>query len=96
MVQTEESSIRIDNATEYALSEVSLLSISFEDLEPGGTSKYKTLKSDAVEMDPILQFKVEGEQFVIYVSIPSSGAYTYSIDSLDREMQMIYLSVGKD
>ncbi|MDC6366874.1 MULTISPECIES: hypothetical protein [Flavobacteriaceae] len=91
-----DTKIRIINNSKFSLSQVSLFSMRFEDLQSGDTSVYKVLKYNSLMHDPLIYCISDSINYGRYVKIPSTEAkqYVYVVDSLaDR---MIYVNSFED
>jgi hypothetical protein len=94
MNEQQETKIRIVNQSQYKVSNISLFSIPFEYLNPQDTSEFKILNFKELEDAPMIYGTVNGINFARYLEIaPLKRNYTYSIDSIQFENRIIYVSL---
>ena len=85
--------IRIVNNTVDNITNISLYSHKFKDLDIGEKSHYKIFKFDNRTDDPMLYLKTNNNNFALYLSSPDSmkGNYSYIIDSVNIFNGYIYI-----
>ncbi len=89
--------IRVLNNSEYFLKNVSLFSMSFNDLEPKAISSYRVLKYNSLRDDPLIYTTVEGQNLALYLKIPQEmEKSTYIVDSIDINYKVIHVSLQID
>ena len=88
--------VRIANKSENSFTRVSMFSMDFGGLEPGGISEYKTLDFDPLRDDSLMYCTLDDYTYSTYVQMPGKGAgnYTYSIDSIRNDL--VYISIRLD
>lgn len=92
--EQQETKIRIVNLSQYKISDLSLFSIQFVDLNPKDTSEFKILNFKELEDSPMIYGTANGTRLSRYLEIaPLKINYTYRIDSIQIENRVIHVTL---
>ncbi|NER11541.1 hypothetical protein SAMN06265375_10393 [Muriicola jejuensis] len=88
--------IRLANSTGFELSNISLFSIKFENLNPGDTSGYKEINYDYLKDDPLIYTTINHIILGLYVEIPKENKKnTFIVDSVNMENKRLYVRLSQ-
>jgi len=89
--------VRIVNESKFELTNISLFSLKFNDLNLYKASRYKVLNFNKNSDDSMLYLTANNKHFALYVS-PGllNGEYSYIIDSLSLEKRYVFITKIKD